>query len=195
MPTGVQAFKGEDASDLLASVMKIDPDFGPLPSNVSKTLRELFRRCLSKSRKERWHAIGDLRVEIESITANPQDIPVGQGSKGILRVSANGGKPEQVVSVKSRERADGLEVLPGGDAIVYTLSTGPVDWGKAQIVVQTLKSGERKTLIQGRSDARFVPTGHIIYAISGSLFAVPFDTPPDCKGRLGPDLPSNERIS
>src|SRR5262249_3850509 len=63
-----------------------------------------------------------------------------------------------------------------GDAIVYTLSIGSsVDWDKAEIVVQTLKSGERNTLIRGGSDARFVPTGHIIYAISGSLFAVPFD--------------------
>src|SRR5262249_21375668 len=50
MLTGLQAFKGEDVSDLLASVMKIDPDFGALPSNVSPTLRELLRRCLSKVR-------------------------------------------------------------------------------------------------------------------------------------------------
>jgi Tol biopolymer transport system component len=99
----------------------------------------------------------------------------GQGSKGILRVSDKGGKPEQLVSVKTGERAHGPELLPGGDAVVFTLATGPADWDKAQIVLQTLKSGERKTLIQAGSDARFLPTGHIIYAISGSLFAVPFD--------------------
>ena len=38
-----------------------------------------------------------------------------------------------------------------------------------------LASGERKVLIQGGSDARYVPTGHLVYAIGGSLFAVAFD--------------------
>jgi Tol biopolymer transport system component len=38
-----------------------------------------------------------------------------------------------------------------------------------------LRSGERKTLIEGGSDARYLPTGHIVYALGGTLFAVPFD--------------------
>jgi hypothetical protein len=42
-------------------------------------------------------------------------------------------------------------------------------------VVQTLKSGVRKTLIPGGSDARYLPTGHLIYALNGVLFAVAFD--------------------
>lgn len=41
--------------------------------------------------------------------------------------------------------------------------------------MQSLDSGERKTLIEGGSDARYVPTGHIVYALSGTLLAVPFD--------------------
>jgi serine/threonine-protein kinase len=41
--------------------------------------------------------------------------------------------------------------------------------------VQSLASGERKTLIVGGSDARYVPTGHIAYAFKGSVFAVAFD--------------------
>jgi serine/threonine-protein kinase len=38
-----------------------------------------------------------------------------------------------------------------------------------------LRSGERKTLIEGGSDARYLPTGHLVYALGGTLFAVPFD--------------------
>ena len=41
--------------------------------------------------------------------------------------------------------------------------------------MQVLKTGERKTLVTGGSDARYVPTGHLVYALSGVLFAVPFD--------------------
>jgi serine/threonine protein kinase len=67
MLTGKKAFEGEDVSDLLASVMKVDVDFDRLPSNRDPRLNELLRRCLAKNRKDRWHAIGDVRFEIESI--------------------------------------------------------------------------------------------------------------------------------
>jgi serine/threonine-protein kinase len=100
----------------------------------------------------------------------------GQGSKGILRVSANGdNKPETVVSVKPGEIAHGPQVLPGGDALLFTLANGSEAWDRAQIVVQSLKSGERHVLISGGSDARYVATGHIIYALGGRLLAIPFD--------------------
>jgi hypothetical protein len=38
-----------------------------------------------------------------------------------------------------------------------------------------LKSGRRKTLIQGGSDARFIPDGHLVYILGINLLAVPFD--------------------
>ena len=66
-------------------------------------------------------------------------------------------------------------MLPGGQAMLFTLSTGTAAWDKAQIVVQSLESGDRKTLVEGGSDVRYLPTGHIVYALGGTLFAVPFD--------------------
>jgi serine/threonine-protein kinase len=36
-------------------------------------------------------------------------------------------------------------------------------------------SGERQVLIERGTDARYVPTGHLIYALRGTLLAVPFD--------------------
>ena len=48
-------------------------------------------------------------------------------------------------------------------------------WDKARIVVQSITSGEPKTLIEGGSDARYVPTGHLVYALSGIVYAVAFD--------------------
>jgi hypothetical protein len=101
-----------------------------------------------------------------------------QGEKGILRVSETGGLPETLVRVKKGELAQGPQLQPGGKALLFTLASGPANidtWDKAQIVVQVLKSGERKTLITGGSDAHYLPTGHIVYANSGNLFAIPFD--------------------
>ena len=43
--------------------------------------------------------------------------------------------------------------------------------------MQSLKSSERKTLVSGGSDGRYLPTGHVVYARGGVLFAVPFDLP------------------
>jgi serine/threonine protein kinase len=101
----------------------------------------------------------------------------GQGSKGIMRVSASGGKPESIISVKPDEIAHGPQLLPGGQSLLFTLATGgnADRWNKARIVAESLESQERTTLIDGGSDARYLPTGHLAYALGGVVFAVPFD--------------------
>jgi eukaryotic-like serine/threonine-protein kinase len=111
------------------------------------------------------------------MTWQGDEILFGQPRKGILRVSANGGTPEELIAVKSDERAHGPQRLPGGQAILFTLATesGPNMWDTSQIVVQSLTSGERKTLVPVGSDARYLVTGHLIYATGGIVFAVPFN--------------------
>jgi serine/threonine protein kinase len=111
------------------------------------------------------------------MTWDHDEILFGQVNKGIMRVSANGGKADVVVGVKGDERMHGPQLLPGGEAILFTLAAGlgPDMWETSQIVVQSLKSGERKTLVSGGTDARYLPTGHIVYAFGGVVFAVRFD--------------------
>jgi serine/threonine-protein kinase len=107
----------------------------------------------------------------------PDDtILYGQGPAGIWRVSGQGGTPQQVVSVdeKKGEIAHGPQLLPGGRAVLFTLATSG-GWNEAQIVVQLLDSGERKVVLSGGRDARYLETGHLVYARSGTLLAVPFD--------------------
>jgi eukaryotic-like serine/threonine-protein kinase len=107
----------------------------------------------------------------------PDDtILYGQGPEGIWRVSGQGGTPQRVVSVdeKKGESAHGPQLLPGGRAVLFTLATDG-RWNEAQIVVQRLDSGERKVVLRGGRDARYVETGHLVYARSGTLLAVPFD--------------------
>ena len=74
-----------------------------------------------------------------------------------------------LVRVKDGEEAYGPQVLPDGQHVLFTLATGTARdrWDKARIVVQSLSSGEPKTLIEGGSDARYLPTGHLVYALSG----------------------------
>ncbi len=100
----------------------------------------------------------------------------GQG-KGIMRVSANGGTPDVIVTLKEGEQAYGPQMLPGGETVLFTRATGTaVDrWDHAQIVTQSLRSVERKTLVDGGSDARYLPTGHLVYARGAVVFAVPMN--------------------
>jgi serine/threonine-protein kinase len=114
------------------------------------------------------------------ITWTNTGILFAEGRAGIMRVSANGGKPEVVVAVKESEGlVHGPQLLPDGDTVLFTIAqrtTGVDDiWGRAQIVTQSLKTGERKTLIDGGDDGRYVPTGHLVYMQGGTLLAVPFD--------------------
>ena len=98
----------------------------------------------------------------------------GQGGQGILRVAGAGGTPDVLVSVESPNLAHQPQMLPGGEAVLYTLG-GFGLWDAAQIVVEQVATGERTVLVEGGSDARYLPTGHLVYALGGTLLAVPFD--------------------
>ncbi|HYN08687.1 MAG TPA: protein kinase [Vicinamibacterales bacterium] len=96
----------------------------------------------------------------------------------ILRVSATGGNPELLVTFKSDELVDSPQMLPDGQTVLFTLNPAapsPDSWDRAAVVVQSLKTGERKTLVSGGADGRYLPTGHLMYALGGTLLALPFD--------------------
>ena len=111
------------------------------------------------------------------ISWDASGILFGQGSEGVMRVAADGGKPEPLVRLKEGEVAHGPQMLPDGRHVLFTVATGTSAdrWDKAKVVLQELTSDDRKTLIDGGSDGRVLPTGHIVYALGGTLLAVPFD--------------------
>ena len=329
MLSGRQTWGGETVTDMIAAAVAREPDWTPLPANLHPIVQLLLRRCLEKEPKDRWHAAGDVRLEIERALADPDGVfvqpvadviqapprpilrwivgtavlsaivavaatwnlkpseprpisrfshvppedqftgaglavspdgsqfvyvanqqlylrsmdeleahpipgtdgiaiepffsPDGQWvgylsltdgqlkkisvsggapvvlcdftppvfgaswraddtivfgqSEGILRVSANGGAPELLVETEPPEQVHGPQILPEGESVLFTLATTSdgTRWDEAQIVVQSLDTGERRTLIEGGSDARYVPTGHLVYALEDVLFAAPFD--------------------
>jgi Tol biopolymer transport system component len=59
--------------------------------------------------------------------------------------------------------------------LLVTVNTSLRDWDDAAIVAERLDTGERRTLVQGGRDARYIPTGHLVYAVSSTLYAVAFD--------------------
>jgi serine/threonine-protein kinase len=67
-----QAFQGESVSEILAAVLIRDADFNALPPDLSPRIPDLLRRCLEKNPRNRWHAVADLRAELESIAKSPR---------------------------------------------------------------------------------------------------------------------------
>ena len=316
MLTGRQLFKGEDAADTMASVIRSDPDFRGLPAELPPRVREVLGRCLEKDPKKRRRDIGDIRAELEApsghvaaetpsrrgrswipvaaavalslatgvvgwhlkpdvprllrrfeivlpegsvfrgttrhlVAMSPRgthlvyaaddqlyvraldqvdavpirgteggrapffspdgesigfwasgylkkvaltggapanlcetNIPVGASwaadgtivyvSSGVWQVSANGGVPEKLIDESGMIHLS-PQKLPGENSLLMTVNEYARNWDDSTIVVDQLDTGERKTLMQGGSDARYVPTGHLVYAVGSTLFAVPFD--------------------
>jgi Tol biopolymer transport system component len=120
--------------------------------------------------------LGDATNPFGASWGSDDTILYGQ-PEGVMRVSANGGTPELLVPTEASEQVHGPQMLPGGEWVLFTLTSagGGTRWDEAQIVVQSLESDERKVLWEGGSDARYVPTGHLVYALEDVLFALPFD--------------------
>jgi len=97
---------------------------------------------------------------------------------GLRRVAAAGG-PVTVLTRPDRAQGESghhwPELLPGGRAVLFTITavTGGLD--AAQVAVLDLQAGTRKVLVRGGSHAHYVPSGHLVYAAAGTLRAVAFD--------------------
>ena len=332
MLSGRQVFRGELMSDVMASVLKSDPDYKGLPPTIHPKLRDLLRRCLEKEPKQRWHDIGDVRVELEQVLADPGGsqvmlasgelgqrpilpwvaalvfvavvaviatwnlkpeplpeekrvvrfpfvLPANQvftrqgrpvlavapdGSQfvyvandqlylkkldeqqarpiagtnevlampffspdgnsigffsardnqikrvsveggipvpitpatnlfgaswgpdgrilygqpgGIMTVPADGGTATMLIATEPGEQADGPQMLPDGETVLFSLTsvTGIARWDEAQIVAETPGTGNRTVIWDGGSDARYIETGHLVFALESDLVALRFD--------------------
>ena len=103
---------------------------------------------------------------------------------GLWRVSADGGEPSALTTPDATQRGSDHgfpSVLPGGRGVLFTITAaGSAD--NADVAVLDLKTGQRKTLVRGGSQAEYVDpsggsgqAGYLIYAAAGTLRAVRFD--------------------
>ena len=93
---------------------------------------------------------------------------------GIYSVAASGGSPERIIEPSAGEALDSPQLLPNGRSVLFTVGA-PGSWASAQIVVESLDSPGERTVLRGGSDARYIPTGHLVYVVDDALFAVGFD--------------------
>jgi serine/threonine-protein kinase len=71
--TGKQIFTGEGITDILAAVVRAEPDWSRLTGSTPPSIRALLRRCLQKDKTLRMQAAGDARIEIQEALVAPLD--------------------------------------------------------------------------------------------------------------------------
>jgi serine/threonine-protein kinase len=119
----------------------------------------------------------------------------GQGPAGIFEVASEGGEARLLARPDPSQGEvafHGPELLPGGDAVLFTLLPAGRNWNRARIVVQRLDTGEREVLVDEATDGRYIPTGHLVFARGKTLVAVAFDR--EALRTRGPSVPLVEGV-
>lgn len=165
LATGKRLFKGEDISDILASVLKEAPDFTAVPER----LRPLLKRCLEKDPKKRLRDIADaMSLVVES---SPRPAPARRTSwawpaiAAALVIGLGLGvwspwaqappvplAPVTQFEVELPPGATGLNVVsPDGRKIAFA---APNSSGALRLFVHDLDSLETRELTQAESSGR-----------------------------------------
>ena len=98
-------------------------------------------------------------------------IVVGVSGTGLLMVSPTGAFPMDTIAGSG---AILPHFLPGGEALLLTEQRG-LSGAELNVSLLRLADGEITRLISAASDARYVPSGHLVFARNGAMFAVSFD--------------------
>ncbi len=97
MLAGKKAFEGETVSDVLASVIKSDPDWSALPPETPASVQRLIRRCLNKDPKQRLRDIGEARITIEETLSGTGVSPVFEHGQDAHATTAARPAPQRLL--------------------------------------------------------------------------------------------------
>ena len=132
---------------------------------------------------KRVSVLGGPAVTITDPDQTPQGASWGQddtivfGSPtGLMRVPAAGGEPLPLTAVDPEQGETAHrwpDVLPNGKGVLFTAWSASDE--DSRLAVVSLETGTVTYLLSGGSHPRYAPTGHIVYAVGGTLRAVGFD--------------------
>ena len=119
-----------------------------------------------------WSSDGRLAVQLRTT-----------GQDGLQQIPEQGGAPQPLTRIGKAEFIHRWpEFLPGGQSLLFAGSATGNTWNLGHIraekvgkgVHQGLSPSASPNLARG-SQPRYAPTGHLLYAESGTLMAAPFD--------------------
>jgi eukaryotic-like serine/threonine-protein kinase len=118
-------------------------------------------------------ALCDVQQFLGASWSEDKTIVYGQDPGGIMKISENGGRAENLIIAKSYV-LESPQVLPDGKSILYTALANPNNAGSARIMVEPIGQGTPKELVAGHG-AHYLPTGHIVYRRGNAIYAIAFD--------------------
>ena len=102
----------------------------------------------------------------------------GASDTGLQRV-ASGGGAVTVLTRPNHERGEADHVqpawLPDGRSLLFTILPARGGLDAAKVAVLDLASGATRTVLEGAYAARYVESGHLVYAAAGGLWGTRFD--------------------
>jgi Tol biopolymer transport system component/DNA-binding winged helix-turn-helix (wHTH) protein len=93
----------------------------------------------------------------------------------LVIVGDEGGNAEDLLVSDGDQAYTWPHFLPGGDHLLFTSRALGNPSTDGSISVLSLDSGQHRTLVAGAYNAKYSPTGHIIFTRGDTLWAVPFD--------------------
>jgi Tol biopolymer transport system component len=160
MLTGQQLFRGESVTEILASVIKDEPNLSMLPAATPTLVRQLLARCLARDPKVRLRDIGEARI---ALGRNDDDR------------DEHAGPTSGATATSTRQR-----VFPWAVAAVATLAAvavGIVAWRPASVEVKTVRRFDLGPDVASALEFVLAPDGtQIAYLNRGRLLVRALDT-------------------
>jgi serine/threonine-protein kinase len=99
-------------------------------------------------------------------------------TSGLYRIPASGGNAEPLTHLDA-QRGETThrwpQILPGGQAVIFTSSTNNNFFQHASIEVASMKDGKAQTLVENAYYARYLSGGYLAYVSQRTMFVAPFD--------------------
>jgi serine/threonine protein kinase/Tol biopolymer transport system component len=163
---GKQAFTGEDITEILAAVVKSEPDWTALPAAVPGKVRDLLRHCLQKDKRLRLRDAGDAQIEIQDALSAPKDV-------GTTRAAST--STSKLLTAMGAALAIIAVVMAWG----WWRATRPVEQSLRPLERLDVDLGPDVSLDSpGGADAILSPDGtRMVYVSQGRLFTRRLDQP------------------
>jgi Tol biopolymer transport system component len=159
-----------------------DPVFSPNGKSIAFIADFTLKKASLDGPVTSLVKVGDERGDERGLSWAGEDTLVYSpgADTALFQISAIGGEPQQVsrLDESKKERTHRWpQVLPGAKAVLFTVGTldSPDSYERANIEAVILATGERRVVLQGANMARYVPSGHLVFARGGGLYAVGFN--------------------
>jgi serine/threonine-protein kinase len=117
-------------------------------------------------------------TDVVALSWSRYGLLAANGAGGVSLV-ATGAAPKNLVRLEPEQSAYGPQFLPGGRQVLFSIanrsSTSQDIFERWRVVAYSLDTGATTLVRDGAGAARYLPTGHLVFAIGGTLYAAPFD--------------------